>query len=130
MKNSCRILVFGIALLFFVACRFRHQTTPINSPLQIAFKKLGSEIDSFPNSTGKLVLFVQLADPKYPTKIVKAMVLEVVSNNILFEESFVPGFIKWKSEYALELLNLPGTIKSNEDISSYIKTIKLNLPNP
>lgn len=130
MRNSCHILVFGFCLLFLIACRFKHQTTPLNSPTQIAFKKLGSEIDEFPNATGKLVLFVQIANPKHPTRIVKAIVLEVSSNNILIEESFVPGFIKWKSEYELELLSLPETIKSNEDISSYIKTIKLILPNP
>ncbi len=131
MRNSCPVLVLGISLLFLLGCRIKQPSTPIIiSPFQIASKKLGSELDSFPNSSGKLILFVQIADPKYPTRVIKAIVLELSSNNILMEESFVPGFIKWEGEYSLELLSLPGTIKSDEDISTYIKTIKLSLPNP
>ena len=130
MRNLCHVFVLGISLWSLHGCRVKqHTTPPIISPFQIASKKLGYELDSFPNSSGKLILFIQIADPKYPTRVIKAIVLELSSNNILMEESFVPGFIKWEGEYSLELLSLPGTIKSVEDISTYIRTIKLSLPN-
>lgn len=91
----------------------------------IAIDKLGVEIESFPNTTGEYVLYVQRANSSSPTNVLKFLVIEVGTNKIVTEQNFVPGYIKWITEFSLELLSVPGTIKETESLADYTKVINV-----
>jgi hypothetical protein len=115
--------------LGFVGCKTKQQAQTANNPLSIAQQKLGDRVDSFPNSSGRYILYVQQQDIKYPTKIIGAIVIETNTGKVLTEESFSPGHIRWIDESTLELLNIPEMIKAGEDLSLYTKKIKISTPN-
>jgi hypothetical protein len=112
-----------------VGCKTKQHAQTANNPLSIAQQKLGNRVDSFPNSSGRYILYVQQQDIKYPTKIIGAIVIETNTGKVLTEESFSPGYIRWIDESSLELLNIPEMIKAGEDLSLYTKKIKISTPN-
>jgi hypothetical protein len=121
-----------IALLFIISiqlmnCKLTKPVTyaPSESAPKIVIDRLGKNIESYPNSSGKFILFVQKPDPNHPTHVIKAIVIDGSNNKLIAEEAFIPGYIKWVSEYSLELLNIPGMIRANDDLSSYKKIIDL-----
>ncbi len=124
-----RYLLFVFISLGFVGCKTKQQAQTANNPLSIAQQKLGDRVDSFPNSSGRYILYVQQQDIKYPTKIIGAIVIETNTGKVLTEESFSPGYIRWIDESTLELLNIPEMIKAGEDLSLYTKKIKISTPN-
>jgi hypothetical protein len=124
-----RYLLFVFISLGFVGCKTKQQAQTANNPLSIAQQKLGNRVDSFPNSSGRYILYVQQQDIKYPTKIIGAIVIETNTGMVLTEESFSPGYIRWIDESSLELLNIPEMIKAGEDLSLYTKKIKISTPN-
>jgi len=111
-------LTFLIA--FVVACRTA--SPPLTEELDMARRYLGGDLDSFPNRSGTHLLYVQQAVPGQTTKFV---VIERASRMVVEEGSFIPGYVEWKSEDTLEVLSVPGTLKKGEDLSKYIKTIRL-----
>jgi hypothetical protein len=124
-----KYLLFVFISLGFVGCKTKQQAQTANNPLSIAQQKLGDRVDSFPNSSGRYILYVQQQDIKYPTKIIGAIVIETNTGKVLTEESFSPGYIRWIDESTLELLNIPEMIKAGEDLSLYTKKIKISTPN-
>ncbi|MFN7261889.1 MAG: hypothetical protein ACK5TU_18490 [Cyclobacteriaceae bacterium] len=124
-----KYLLFVFISLGFVGCKTKQQAQTANNPLSIAQQKLGNRVDSFPNSSGQYILYVQQQDIKYPTKIIGAIVIETNTGKVLTEESFSPGYIRWIDESSLELLNIPEMIKAGEDLSLYTKKIKISTPN-
>jgi len=120
-----RFLLLSLIFTGFIGCKAKQQVQETNNPLEIATRKLGIKIDSFPNSSGQFILYVQKEDTQHPTRMLSAVVIEVKTEKIVVEESFIPGYIKWIDASTLEMLNAPGMIKAGEDLSSY--TIKINL---
>jgi hypothetical protein len=123
-----RSITFTYILLSIFACKARPQSSNVLTIPKIVVDKLGENIESFPNQSGKFILFVQKASNNQPTHLVKAMVIETASNKVVVEEAFVPGYIKWASESTLELLSIPGIIKANQDLSDYKRIIRIQAP--
>jgi hypothetical protein len=121
-----RFLLFSLIFIGLIGCKVKQQIQETNAPFEIATQKLGTQLDSFPNSSGQFILYVQKEDPQYPTRMLSAVVIEVKTQKIVAEESFIPGYIKWVGESSLELLNAPGMIKAGEDLSSYTRKINLS----
>ena len=116
-----------IVLFFFAAigCKVNQPVSQVQAVPQVVIEILGKEVEQTPNTSGKYILCVQKVDPNFPTRMVKAIVI-TSTNKIIAEESFVPGYIKWVSESSLEVLNMPGMIKKDEDLLRYTRTINLN----
>jgi hypothetical protein len=113
------------ALLALCSCKAKQQLSTTITPLQLATQKLGAKLDSFPNSTGQFILFVQQQDAQHPIRMISAIVIENKTVKIVAEESFIPGYIRWTGESTLELLNAPGMVKADQDLSAYTKKINL-----
>ena len=109
-----------ILLLALVACR--SAATPVTEELDVARRYLGGDIDSFPNKTGTHILCVQHPVPGQSTRFV---VIDRASLTVTEEGSFMPGYVEWKGSDTLEVLSVPGTLKKGEDLSKYIKSIRL-----
>ncbi len=121
-----RYLLLFLVFIGFNGCKTKQQVQETNNPLEIATRKLGVKLDSFPNSSGQFILYVQKEDTQHPTRMLSAVVIEVKSEKIVAEESFIPGYIKWIDASTLEMLNAPGMLKAGEDLSSYTRKINLS----
>lgn len=120
-----RSFIFSAIVFVFIGCATGQSKKVAHSDKANIFQHLGAEIDSLPNSSGQLMLYVQKVNltARYP--LVKAIVIDVSSHKIVTEFSYTPGYCKWKSETEIEVFNAPGTIQKDEDISKHITIIKV-----
>lgn len=92
---------------------------------KLATEQLGNDVDSFPNASGKLILYVQKMDPLAARQAVRFLVIDKSTGAIVEQQSFLPGYVKWANEDTLELLSVPGTLRSGESLAQYVRMIKL-----
>lgn len=59
--------------------------------------------------------------------LIRYVVLDVASQKVLKRGSFRPGYIKWRNNTSLELLNTPGMIPEGKNLVDYIEIIQLPL---
>ena len=109
-------------LLLVVAIGCRTAAVPVTEEVDVARRYLGGELDTFPNRTGTYILCVQRAVPGQSTKFV---VIERASRSVVEEGTYLPGYVEWKGNDTIEVLSVPGTLKKGEDLSRYIRTIRL-----
>jgi hypothetical protein len=119
--RGCGILLF----LSLFACKASTQTSQGDNIDKIAFERLGGDLVKEINSSGSFTLFFQKTNPQKPTRIVKAVVIEISTGKIIAEENFVPGHIKWITETSLEVLSIPGMIRIDQSLSDFTRTIQL-----
>jgi len=120
-----------VVILFVSGCKITQSNgQDLDQVKKVAIELLGNDIDSFPNSTGAYILYVQKANSSTPTRVSKFIIIEVSTKKIITEHNFIPGYVKWSTEYTLELLSVPGMIKETESISDYIKTIDVRSIKP
>ncbi|MBL7850835.1 MAG: hypothetical protein JNN04_08035 [Cyclobacteriaceae bacterium] len=112
--------IFLLIAFLWVACR--SASPPITEELDIARRYLGGDVDTFPNRTETHILCVLQAVPGQNTKFV---VIDRSTRMIVVEGSFMPGYVEWKGTDAIEVLSVPGNLKRGEDLSKYIKTIRI-----
>lgn len=116
-----------LSLMAFVSCKSTQQADP-DQALKIARAQLGEEIEVFPNATGKYILYVQKPQAT-ATGARKFIVVQSSSFAVVASQTFIPGYVKWVTDEALEVLSVPGTLKANDDLSNYTKTIPIRSPN-
>ncbi len=119
-----------IVLISIVAgCASHSQNAPTKKREVDLQKLMGSRYDSLPNASGKFTLFVQKKELTNRNLVLKAVVIEGSSKKVLNSFSFSPGYCKWISEDGVEVFNAPGMIKKDEDISKFIRVIKIKATN-
>jgi len=89
----------------------------------IAISKLGSSIESFKSPDGHYELFVQQPNDSPMKQPLKFLVIHINTNKVVMEKSFMPGYVKWMGDSSLELLDVPGIIRGDEDLTDYKKII-------
>lgn len=123
--NRAIVLVLMSTVLVW-ACKITRSNGQDPDPAKkIATEILGSDIESFPNSTGEYLLFIQKGNFSHATNALRFLVIHNTNNKVVVEQSFVPGYVKWITETSLEVLSVPGTIKETETLSNYIKIIDI-----
>jgi hypothetical protein len=118
-------LVNFLFISVVIGCASHSQTSVTKRSESDVYKLIGSHYDSLPNTTGKFILFVQKLELTTRNPSLKAAVLETSSKKILTSFSFTPGYSKWISEYEVEIFNAPGIIKKEENVSKFIRIIKV-----
>jgi len=119
------LLIVGTLHLF--SCRAA--TTTLADPIKaIAVAKLGEGIESWPNASGQYILFSQKPGNNVPG-VIKFIVVHVSSRQVVEEQNYQPGYVKWVTETSLEVLSMPGMAKTTDDPATYIKVINLRTPN-
>lgn len=96
---------------------------PTEDAKTIAIRKLGSSIESFRSPDGHYELFVQQPDDSPMKQALKFLVIQINTNMVVMEKSFMPGYVKWMGDSSLELLDMPGIIRADEDLTDYKKII-------
>jgi hypothetical protein len=125
-----KILLIVVCIGVFSCCNScsssrKVKAEQIHSLLQ---EKLGSSLTQEKNSSGNFILYKQ-DQPETNIKIaLKFVVVNIAENTIIYEGSFLPGYVKWHSDSELEILSVPGTIQADEDLSHYKKIIRIASP--
>ncbi len=117
MRLSSLLLLTG--LLIF-ACK--SATVSQSQTEKIAQEKLGTDLVVESNSSGDYILYMQ-ANSQTQVQALRFIVIEVKSEKVVVEKSYLPGYVKWASEYSIEWLDRPGMIKPEEQLSDYVKRL-------
>lgn len=115
-----------LAVALCVSCKTT-QPSGADPVRKTAVEKLGENIESFPSASGQFVLFVQKQTDS-PAAL-KFIVIHAPTNEVIEAQTFMPGHVKWVTEDSLEVLSVPGMVKSSEDLSRYIKVVHIRTPN-
>lgn len=92
-----------------------------------AVKKLGEDIEAMPNASGQYILFTQKLNSS-ASGVLRFMVI-ALNGDIIEEQDYMPGYVKWVTETSLEVLSMPGMAKTTDDPSRFVKVIHLRTPN-
>lgn len=120
MARSSLIPCLAFLLVLLVCCRTA--TPAVTKELDMARRYLGGDIDSFPNKGETHLLCVQRTVAGQNAKFI---VIERASLSVVEEGTFMPGYVEWKGPDTIEILSVPGTLKKGEDLSRYIKTLRI-----
>ncbi|NJN42388.1 MAG: hypothetical protein HC811_09370 [Flammeovirgaceae bacterium] len=96
---------------------------------EISKERLGDNFESFLNETGEFLLCVQNTSQSTINGTLRFVVIDVTHGQVVVEKIFRPGYVRWHSKQQLELQDLPGIAKENEDPSTYIKLIQIGKSN-
>lgn len=124
-RDSIRYL-FLLVCFSLLSCKATVATGP--DPIKtMAVDKLGEDIEAWPNATGQYILFSQKPNNS-ASGVIKFVVIHVATRQVVEEQNYNPGHVKWVTETSLEVLSMPGMAKANEDLAKYIKVINIRTP--
>jgi len=124
LKSSLLATLVGLALL--TSCRLSQKSVEKENAInQIVAAKLGAGFESHQSPSNAYFLFIEKINPTAANPQIKFIVIESVSQKIILEKSFKPGYVKWIGDSVIELLDTPTLVKQNEDLSSYVKKIDI-----
>jgi hypothetical protein len=121
LKPSYLAILVGIT--FLIGCKPAQKNLATDSINQIASDTLGESFESHSSPNGAYILFIEKLSPTAANPIIKFIVIDSVSQKVLIEKSFRPGYAKWIGDSVIEFFDAPGIVKQNEDLSSYVKKI-------
>ncbi|MEQ1585013.1 MAG: hypothetical protein ABL895_03985 [Cyclobacteriaceae bacterium] len=117
-----QIVVISIAV-GMVACKTLSNGQNDDPIKKLAISKLGTDFETFKSPQGEYFLFVQSVKDLSASQSSKFLVVQAAGKQIILEQSFIPGYVKWIGDTTIEFLNVPGILKENENISDYKKII-------
>ncbi|MBL7871420.1 MAG: hypothetical protein JNM78_07405 [Cyclobacteriaceae bacterium] len=120
------LLAFLVGIILWMGCKpTQNNNSPEDLINQIALEKLGAEFDAYPSPDKSFVLFTKKLSPSAANTFTKFIVIETTSHKVVIEKSYKPGYVKWINDSILELLDAPGIVKHNEDLSPYVRRIDI-----
>lgn len=119
------IILFGIGLLVGACKSTQPKENTMDEAWRLASNKLGEEIESYSNATREYTLFIQKRTSPSATNSVRFLIIHLDNNEVVVEQSFTPGYVKWISNSSIEVLSVPGVIKENKNLTDYIKIIEI-----
>lgn len=126
MNRRTLLFAWISVLVFLCSCKSANtQGQSKDPPKMIAIAKLGNEIDLFPNSGGSYILYIQKPFNPNPLNVLKFIIVQTSDNEVVYEKTFVPGYVKWITDSTIEILSVPGSIRENEDLSDYKRIIDI-----
>ena len=117
-RGICPVL---LSLMIFSGCK---STAAADKNIKIATEILGEHIDTYPNSTGEFILYIEQPGTK-TSPYLKFLVIRTADHQIVHQQSFNPGHVKWITDSSIEVLNVPGTIRENQSLADFKNIITL-----
>ncbi|MFM8914047.1 MAG: hypothetical protein ACKOE6_14210 [Flammeovirgaceae bacterium] len=122
-KMLAALTIFAIAWL--TNCSSAKRTTSLNICEQQVFELIPTkDYISIPNKANTHVIFVQRQKAN-EFKHIRWVVMSINDCKVLAEQFFLPGYVKWKTNDEIELLDLPETVPLGKNTEDYIKTISI-----
>ena len=118
-----------ICLIFFLQCsgRVNKTTTSAESDSTSLNKLVENEVGvkySQTLNTSKTYLLA-VSEKEAIQEMKRYVLVEIASQKIVKKGTFRPGYIKWRDDTSLELLNVPGTIPIGKSLSDYTELITI-----
>lgn len=120
-----RLLLF--CLIFFTQCAGRvtksatYTESDLTSLNKLVVREVGATHTQSFNASKTYLLAV--SDKGATNVMSRYSVVEVGTLKVLKTGTFRPGYIKWKDDQSLELLNAPGAMPTGKSMSDYIEVI-------
>jgi hypothetical protein len=126
-----RLLLFCLTF-FFLSCAKKssgvEQSKEVDaSTNQLIENSIGKNYLRILNESKNLSLMYQ--QDVDATSVTKYIVLDNSNNTIISKGSFKAGYVKWKSDNSIEILDVPGMIPKEKTLADYIKIINLPIQN-
>jgi hypothetical protein len=112
-----------LTVFLIMSCRSNRSSDSNDAFNRIAPETLGADYGSFPRATNEFVLFIKHISDEEIRQANRFIIVETSTATLIEDKHYIPGYVKWKSDYEVEYLSMPGIIKENEDLSDYIKII-------
>ncbi len=116
-----------ICLILFTQCagRVNKSTTSTESDStnlnKVVVREVGSTHSQSFNASKTYLLAV--SDKEATDEMSRYTIVEVSTLKVIKTGTFRPGYIKWKDDQSLELLNAPGAMPTGKSMSDYIELI-------
>ncbi len=116
-----------VGMLIFSACAGQQKLS--SSLNEVVTKELGSEsYTTVANERDEYLLcYTESKSPLNSYATIKFLILKKEDNKIIHRANIKDGYIKWVSEFELEIFEVPGVIETDQNIEDY-KSI-LNVKN-
>jgi hypothetical protein len=101
-----------LSFLFSCASQPKVKKQPVNENL-VAFK-LGTNTSSQENENHTHILYTQKPDGDNAARIYKYAVVSKSDNKIVLDGSYKLGYVKWISNFQIEVLSLPSLTEQDE----------------
>lgn len=124
-----RILIFCLTFIFLSCAKKTYNIQQSSKPGKDQIVEyLGSlENISVANDSNNLTLVYQKnVEPNQSTRY---LVIENLTGEVLSKGTFRAGYIKWKNNQLIEILDIPGIIPKEKTQSDYIRIINLTTQN-
>jgi hypothetical protein len=93
--------------------------------------QLGQDVRTEFNASKSYALIQQIPDPKkIGAKSIHFVVLRLRDSVVVYEDSYLHGYVKWIDDNALEKLSFPGKLKPDQDMDVYKKVIRVDQSMP
>ena len=114
-----------LTMILFSTCKPPAQTGSADASA-FARSLLGNDCELIPNGSRTLLLAIG----KSRTPRSRVIVLRVANNKILFDQTFTPGFVRWQTDSALALLDMPEVMPSGKNPDDFVRIINVENPLP
>jgi hypothetical protein len=114
-----------LVTLLLLNCRSNQSKDNADAITRIVREKIGDEYESIPNPTNEYVLYIKKINDNSERHQNRFIVISLSSATLIEDKLYFPGYVKWKSEYEIEYLNMPGMIREDQDLSAYIKILSV-----
>jgi len=114
-----------LTMVLFSTCKPPAQTGSADASA-FARSLLGNDCELMPNSSRTLLLAIG----KSNTPRSRVIVLRAADHKVLFDQTFTPGFVRWQTDSALALLDMPEVMPSGKNPDDFIRIINVENPLP
>ncbi|HAC23886.1 MAG TPA: hypothetical protein DCE81_03115 [Cytophagales bacterium] len=114
-----------LSAILLSACKPPAQTGSADAS-EFAHSLLGNDCALIPNGSRTLLLAIG----KSSTPRSRVIVLRMADHKVLFDQTFTPGFVRWQTDSALALLDMPEVMPSGKNPDDFIRIINLENPLP
>ncbi|HOX84090.1 MAG TPA: hypothetical protein PLJ60_18830 [Chryseolinea sp.] len=119
-----------VAIVLMFQCRAVDSNEKQEKELQkLITKTIGTAYDSILNESKSFILCVQnVPENKIGTMYTNFLVIDLKTNIIVERGKYLHGHCKWINDSAIEVIDMPGTIKENQSSSDFRRVIVINQP--
>ena len=93
-----------------------------NTYLTVAQEKFGEDVEFAENQDSTYVLCVHdhKGTVKQPRNSVQYMIYNLADNKVVHEETVGSGYVKWYSDYQIEIFRTPGIMRDDQTRDDFI----------
>lgn len=116
-----------LLVLLISQCRAVDSSPPSEKEFQkLVEENIGADYHTIPNESKTFLLCIQdIAPIKTGTHYTRYLVIELKTNRIVEKGKYLNGHCLWLNDSSLEIVDMPGALKENQQPSDFKKIVIL-----